>query len=124
MRERRERAKRYIVRVGAGIVLQLVWMGDSLGDVVHVERGEGRWLRGCAVELVLAILDDRLEVFEAVFPGGQGLEELLLCGEMVRHGEGGREARGGLLGGDGDEKRGVGVLCEHGDDAFALVDVD
>ena len=102
-------------------------MGDSLGDVAHVERGEGRWLRDCAVELVLALLDDGLEVFEDVevaFPGGQGLEELLLCGEVVGHGEGGREAHGGLLGGEGDEKRGIGVLRERGDGAFAVVEVD
>ena len=57
-------------------------MGNSLGDVAHVERGEGRWLRDCVVELVLALLDDRLEVFEdveVVFSRGQdGLVELLL----------------------------------------------
>ena len=85
--------------------MQLVWMGDSLGDVAHVERGEGRWLRDCAVELVLALLDDGLEVFEDVevaFPRGQGLVELLLLlrGDVVLvgqgeggGGEGGREKR-------------------------------
>ena len=44
-----------------------------MGDVARVERGEGGWLWDCTVELVLAVLDDRLEVFEDVevgFPGG------------------------------------------------------
>ena len=57
-------------------------MGHSLGDVARVERGEGGWLWDCTVELVLAVLDDRLEVFEdveAAFPEGQdGLVEFLL----------------------------------------------
>ena len=74
------------------------------GDVADVERGEGGWLGDCAVELVLALLDDCLEVFEdleVVFAGGEdGLEELLLRGGdvvLVGHGERGREDGGGIL---------------------------
>ena len=40
---------------GAGV---LVWMGLSLGDVAHVDRGKGGWLWDCTIKLVLAVLDD------------------------------------------------------------------
>ena len=71
-------------------------MGHSSGDVAHVERGEGGWLWDCTIELVLVVLDDRLEVFEdveAAFPKRQdGLVELLLLlwdVVLEGHGEGG-----------------------------------
>ena len=114
---------------GTGIVLwQLVWMGHSLGDVAHVERGEGCWLWGRTVELVLAVLDDRLEVFEdvkAAIPGGQDrlveLLLLLLLWDVVLKGHGEGEAEKGdekVVEGSSEErgeKRGVGVLCERGE---------
>jgi hypothetical protein len=74
-----------------------------LGNVAHVEGGEGCGLGDCTVELVLALLDECLEVLEdveVVFSGGQGRVELLRWGDvgLEGHGEGGKGgARGGLL---------------------------
>jgi hypothetical protein len=48
-----------------GILLrEMGWMGLWLRDMAHVERCEGSWLWYCTIELVLSLLDDRLEVFE------------------------------------------------------------
>ena len=85
----------------------LVGVGLRLGNVAHVERGEGGWLWDCTVELVLAVLDDGFEAFEdleVVFAGREAwLVKLLLGGDVVRVGHG--EGRGGE--GGGEEGRGV-----------------
>jgi len=57
-------------------------VGLSLGDVARVDRGEGGSLWDCTIELVLAILDDRLEVFEnleVVFTWGSAGEKNCCC---------------------------------------------
>ena len=102
-------------------------MGDSLGDVAHVERGEGRWLRDCAVELVLALLDERLEVFEdveIVFSGGlDGLVELLLLrgdGRAWRR----RRRRRGTRGSAGSSENRTRKEVSGSSVAFAVVEVD
>lgn len=111
MRKRNQTARRYIKRgrveavavvdggvegeAGAGVVLwELVWVGN----VAHVEGCEGCWLWDCTVKLVLAVLDDCLQVFEyleVVFSGGQDWLVKLLWVVLEWHGKGGCREGGG-----------------------------